>query len=205
MSKEKETKSPSVLRMIRRFNEVSSWVTSCLVSEPNLKKRQFLLKKFIRTAEECYKLYNFNAIFAITSGMTKSPVFRLNKTWEAVRGKGTFFDLQEKITSTKGNFLSYKEQLHNCSPPCVPYLGVYLSSLTFIEEGNHDYLDNGYINFYKRRLVAEVIKEIQQYQYKPYNLVQVQPIVQYFNTYEFLKEPDAFKLSLQIEPRETTN
>jgi son of sevenless-like protein len=42
--------------------------------------------------------------------------------------------------------------------------GVYQSDLTFIGDGNPDTLDNGYINFFKRQLVAEVIKEVQLYQ-----------------------------------------
>eukprot|EP01114_Cavostelium_apophysatum_P012605 TRINITY_DN2861_c0_g1_i4.p1 TRINITY_DN2861_c0_g1~~TRINITY_DN2861_c0_g1_i4.p1 ORF type:complete len:521 (+),score=136.05 TRINITY_DN2861_c0_g1_i4:171-1733(+) len=201
-SKEKETLSPNVLKMIRRFNDVSSWVTCCVVSEPNLKKRQAIMKKFIRTAEECCKLNNFNAIFEITSGLSNSAVFRLHKTWEAVRGKDTFWTHQEKITSSRNNFKYYKELLHNCSPPCVPYLGVYLSSLTFIEDGNPNvFPENNYINFFKRRLVSEVIREITQYQQAPYNLVAVPSIVQYFADYEKPMH-EVFKMSLSIEPRE---
>jgi len=202
-NKDKEILAPNVLKMIRRFNDVSTWIYTCLVTEPNLKKRQTILRKFIRTAEECLKLSNFNAVFEITSGLSNSCIFRLNKTWEGIRGKDTFHAQQERITSNKGNFKYYKELLHNCSTPCIPYLGVYLSSLTFIEDGNVNvFPENGYINFFKRRLVADVIKEIMQYQQTPYNLIPVQPIINYFTTFEKLDQAEAFKLSLSVEPRE---
>lgn len=71
-----------------------------------------------------------------------------------------------------------------------------------IQDGNPNNLNTGYINFYKRRLVAEVIKEIQQYQQTPYNLTAVQQIQNYLLNSETMDEAESFKLSLQIEPRE---
>lgn len=41
---------------------------------------------------------------------------------------------------------------------------MYLTDLTFIEEGNPDTIDGGLINFYKCERVAEVLKSIQFYQ-----------------------------------------
>ena len=37
--------------------------------------------------------------------------------------------------------------------PCVPYVGVFLKDLTFICDGNPDYLRGGLINLHKRRQV----------------------------------------------------
>ena len=50
--------------------------------------------------------------------------------------------------------------LYRCDPPCIPYLGIYLSDLTFIEEGTPNFTDNGLLNFAKMRMVrmAEPVK-----------------------------------------------
>src|SRR5690349_3020019 len=106
------------------------------------------------------------------------------------------------MTSNKGNFKFYKEKLSLCNQPCCPYLGIYLSSLTFIEEGNHNYLENEYINFFKRRLMAEIIKEIQQYQHTSYNLIPQPTVMRFIGGAQMIDETEAFNHSLQIEPRE---
>lgn len=44
----KETESPCVIRMISRFNQVSMWVASEIVSEHDYRKRVDLVEHFIR-------------------------------------------------------------------------------------------------------------------------------------------------------------
>ncbi len=52
----------------------------------------------------------------------------------------------------------YRETLHQTSTPLIPYLGVYLSDLVFIETGNSDWWDgSNLVNFKKCRFIAKVI------------------------------------------------
>ena len=78
---------------------------------------------------------------------------------------------------------------------------MYLTDLTFIEDGNYD-MTNGLINFVKRQQVSQVISEIQQYQHTPYCLEPVEELQSWLLSVDGYSENEMFQRSLEIEPRE---
>lgn len=113
-----------------------------------------------------------------------------------------------KLMGANRNFTEYREMIHSVNPPCIPFLGIYLQDLTFIEDGNPDYIKKStkLINFAKRQKAAEVIREINQFQSPPYNFQPV-PDLQAFirsNLESSLDIDKLYERSLQLEPRETT-
>ena len=84
-------------------------------------------------------------------------------------------------------------------------LGVYLTDLTFIEEGIPSVIKrSNLINFLKRAKTAEVIREIQQYQLVPYSLQPVPELQEYIlsNMQAAGDVHGMYERSLVVEPRE---
>ncbi len=48
------------------------------------------------------------------------------------------FKKLDGLMSMEGNYLRYRQVLKQTSPPAVPFLGVFLSDLTFLDDGNPD-------------------------------------------------------------------
>lgn len=200
---QKETAAPNVLAMIRRFNRVSSWVTTTVVKKDTVEERSKVLQRMIVIAQHCRELHNYNAVQEILSGLSASPCHRLKHTWAALDQKTnqTLANLRKDL-SNDCNFQSLRNVLKTESSPAIPYLGMYLTDLTFIEDGNPDMLQGGLINFAKRRRIAGVIREIQQYQNAPYHLEVVKPIFDWLKDIEGLDDAQAYALSLAAEPKE---
>jgi len=116
------------------------------------------------------------------------------------------FDELNKVMHSTMNFSVYREKIHTVSLPCLPFLGVYLSDLTFIEDGNPNMLRNNekLINFSKRMKTAEVIRDLQQYQTVSYPFTKILELQAWldFELTNSSEIQELYDLSTQVEPRE---
>ncbi|KAK2506357.1 LOW QUALITY PROTEIN: hypothetical protein MC885_020338 [Smutsia gigantea] len=148
MKVEKNERTPYIMKTTRHFND-----------------------KWAAVADICRCLHNYNAVLEITSSMNRSAIFRLKKTWLKVsKQTKALIDKLQKLVSSEGRFKNLREALKNCDPPCVPYLGMYLTDLAFIEEGTPNYTEDGLVNFSKMRMISHIIREIRQFQQTAYKI-----------------------------------
>ncbi|KAI8584512.1 hypothetical protein K450DRAFT_216708 [Umbelopsis ramanniana AG] len=197
----------NVKSSIEFCNQVTAWVTDTILSQNEIRKRCNVIKYWVQVAERCRQLNNFNTCMAVLSAFDNSAIGRLKRTWEVV-GARTQHTLAyiRKLMGANKNFTEYREIIHSINPPCIPFLGIYLQDLTFIEDGNSNFLkkSKNLINFSKRMKTAEVIREIQQYQSAPYALETVKEIqyVIHLNLKNSRDEDTLYALSCALEPRE---
>jgi len=202
-SKNKEQLAPNILGMITRFNLTCNWVITEVVQKVRLEQRVEVLRKFIRIAACLRKLNNFNGVMEIIAGINNSAVRRLKSTWAELDETDlqTIRELEAQLNH-KGNYKVYRDLLRQSTPPIIPYLGIYLTDLTFIEDGNPDTID-GLVNFSKRQKIAKVVESIQRYQ-SPYNLVKIDMVHRWLCNINIISEEEAYAMSTKVEPRDTS-
>jgi len=189
--------------MINRFNQVSGWVSTAVIEIEDLKLRAVALNRFIFIAEKCRQLNNFNAVMEILSALNSSSLYRLRQTWDLLPQK-TIQVFENLISLMDGdqNFLNYRQTLKKSTTPVVPYLGVYLTDLVFLDDGNEDLIPGTkLINFAKWYLSAGVIRDMQQYQMTPYCLENVEFIQSYLLNRPTLDEETLYQKSLEREQK----
>jgi len=102
-----------------------------------------------------------------------------------------------------GSFKSYRESLHEVTPPCIPYLGVHLQDLVFIEDGNPDKLHE-LINWRKRKYVSKIVSTLLYYQTGEYKfkIPKNHPEALYFlDQLPIYSEKELWSKSLTCEPK----
>ncbi|KAM9980626.1 hypothetical protein ACTFIY_002951 [Dictyostelium cf. discoideum] len=170
ISKSKFENSPNIMSLITMSNKIANWVATEVVTTPHPKKRVEVLKRFISVAEHCKKINNFNTLMEVISGLSNSAVSRLKETWKSLptRYVNSFNSLQNFL-KTDENWKSYRQTLKTKETPCLPYLGLFLQDINFIEDGNSNFSsENDWVNFKKMNLLTSVFTEIQYFQRHPY-------------------------------------
>ncbi|KAK1057453.1 cell division cycle-related protein [Friedmanniomyces endolithicus] len=196
----------NVKALILHSNQLTNWVAQMILTQADVKRRVVVIKHFVSIAEKCRMLNNFSCLTSIISALASAPIHRLSRTWSQVNSRTTqTLESMRKLMGSTKNFLEYRESLHKANPPCIPFFGIYLTDLTFIEDGNPSIIKKTQlINFAKRAKTADVIRDIQQYQNVPYSLQAVPELQEYIlrNMQSAGDVHEMYERSLQVEPRE---
>uniref|UniRef100_A0A667YG75 Ral GEF with PH domain and SH3 binding motif 2 n=1 Tax=Myripristis murdjan TaxID=586833 RepID=A0A667YG75_9TELE len=210
--KEKHSSAPNAVAFTCRFNQTSFWVVREILHAQTLKIRAEVLSLYIRTAKKLCDMNNLHAVMAVVSGLQSAPIFRLTKTWALLsrKDKATFERL-EYLTAKEDNYKRLRDYIRSQSMvSCIPYLGIYLSDLTYIDSA---YPSTGSIleNEQRSNQMNNILRIISDLQRSCNYDIPVLPHVQkYLNSVRYIEElqkfveDDNYKLSLKIEPATST-
>ncbi|XP_005795004.1 ras-specific guanine nucleotide-releasing factor 2 isoform X1 [Xiphophorus maculatus] len=203
MKVDKTERTPYIMKTSQHFNDMSNLVASQIMSHTDVGSRASSIEKWVAVADICRCLNNYNGVLEITSALNRSAIYRLKKTWAKVsKQTKALMDKLQKTVSSEGRFKNLRETLKNCNPPCVPYLGMYLTDLAFIEEGTPNFTEEGLVNFSKMRMISHIIREIRQFQQTPYRIEHQPKVTQYLMDKTLTMDEDTlYDLSLKLEPR----
>ncbi|KAL6462245.1 hypothetical protein MHYP_G00286670 [Metynnis hypsauchen] len=214
----------SVRATVRQFNRLANAVTASCLWQTELKSQQRsrLLEKWISVAEACRARKNFSSLYAIVSALQSNPIHRLRKTWqETDREAVKRYEELAYIFSEKDNYSQSRELLKeegtsksanidtksnnrrqtSSAQGTVPYLGIFLTDLTMLDAAVKDRLENGFINFDKRRREFEVLAKIRLLQSSCRNSTfrADESFLHWYHSVPTLTEEESYRLSNQIE------
>uniref|UniRef100_A0A667WKG7 Ras protein-specific guanine nucleotide-releasing factor 2b n=1 Tax=Myripristis murdjan TaxID=586833 RepID=A0A667WKG7_9TELE len=196
MKVDKTERTPYIMKTSQHFNDMSNLVASQIMTHTDVGSRASSIEKWVAVADICRCLNNYNGVLEITSALNRSAIYRLKKTWAKIsKQTKALMDKLQKTVSSEGRFKNLRETLKNCNPPCVPYLGMYLTDLAFIEEGTPNFTEEGLVNFSKMRMVGTLAHQNVQIYSQP-------NVTQYLLDKTLIMDEDTlYDLSLKIEPR----
>jgi son of sevenless-like protein len=206
---DKDKSAPHVLHLIRGFNKLSYWIATEIVMTANPKQRVAVVERFIDLIKALKRLQNFHAMFAAYSGLNMLAIQNLTETWKGVSKK--HIKVIQEIETTidaKSHFKSYRESVKQITPPFVPFEGVFLADLTFIEE-NPTIVDE-MINFEKMTMIADIMKTIRAVQTNTYTFSENDVVKAFLDKVMVLDEDEIFERSKRIiliesSPRSTVS
>jgi hypothetical protein len=217
-TKKSDSKAVNVKAMSTLSTDLANLVADTILHLEDAKKRAAIIKQWVKIAAKCLELNNYDSLMAIICSLNSSMVMRLKRTWElvSVKTKARLEELKT-ITDVGRNYAVLRQRLHNHVAPCIPFVGIYLTDLTFIDVGNGTTRqlpgESGQegvsvINFDKHMKTAKIIGQLQSFQV-PYRLAAVPEMqdwmesqIQRVRSSDQANVQSYYRRSLLLEPRD---
>ncbi|KAL7668475.1 hypothetical protein ACOME3_009177 [Neoechinorhynchus agilis] len=205
-TKHKLTKTPNIVQFIRRFNHTNFWVQHEVLHAAGVRARVDIVSHMIKVAKRLLDLNNINGLMAVVTGLQSAPVYRLESTWNALpkRDRNAFNALTDLLSENE-NRRKLRDHLSMTRLPCIPFLGLYLTDLVYIDT-LHPHT-GGIESNQRRNLMNNICRVISEFQQSNYSFLrQFDYIQKYLHSVRYIEElqkfaeDDNFKLSLLLEP-----
>ena len=167
--KDKKSRSPNVMKVIQRFDQLNLFIIEDICSYDKPKKRAEAITKWIKIAEQCKNLYNFNDTLVINTCFSNYLMKRLVLTWKYVP-KSTIKclnNLKHFCTNDQCYKNIRKEMMNRKGRFYVPYLGILLKEIINLEEKYKYILANGNINCTKIQILYIIINQFFNFKNNP--------------------------------------
>ncbi|KAL8816799.1 MAG: hypothetical protein Q9223_004251 [Gallowayella weberi] len=219
-TKKSSSMAVNVRAMSRLSTDLANLVADSILAPEDHKKRATIIKQWVKIANNCLDLENYDSLMAIICSLNSSTILRLKRTWDQISSKTKAkLETLKEVVEVSRNHAALRQRLQNTIPPCIPFVGTYLTDLTFVDVGNQTTRQLSIesedttvpvINFGKHMKTAKIISELQRFQI-PYRLTEVPELQTWIQdqlvrvrSSEQANVQNYYRRSLLLEPRDTT-
>ena len=209
LKKEKEITSPNVCNTITSFNKLTSFIIEDIIAYNTPKTRARVYEKWVQVCDYCRSIKNYNDCIAIYSALNNFIITGLSLTFKEIKNKTkSTFEQISILCSCEANYKNIRNDMRLCEEKgitFIPYLGMILRDINFLEE-SFKYIDQkGCINMEKIEKINDLLERYFKYRIKDENnkfsdLKKCSKELNFFDKLEMIKEEDLESTANDIEP-----
>ena len=206
LKKEKEKTSPNVVKCINNFNKLTFFIIEDILSYNTPKSRAKVYEKWVQICDYCKTIKNYNDCIAIYSALNNYIITGLKLTLKEIRYKiKSLFEQISIFCSCEDNYRNIRNEMNLCEKKgeiFIPYLGMLLRDINFIEESSKYINEKGCINLEKTEKINNLLEKYFSYKRedKKMNNKQIPKKLDFFDKLEIISEEELENIANNIEP-----
>ena len=167
LKENKNITSPNVVNCINNFNKLTSFIIQDVISYDTPKLRARAYEAWVQVCDYCKMNRNYNDCLAIYSALNNYIITGLNLTLKEVKSKTkSLFETISRFCTVEDNYRNIRNDMAMCEQDgdsFIPYLGMILRDINFIEESFKYINENGFINMEKIEKIDNLLEKYFKY------------------------------------------
>ena len=208
LKKDKEKTSPNIVKCINSFNKLTSFIIEDILSYSTPKLRAKSYERWVQICDYCKSNKNYNDCIAIFSALNNYIITGLNLTLKEIKYKTKGIFEQIKIfCSVEGNYKNIRNDMNLCEQRgenFIPYLGMLLRDINFLEESNKYINERGCVNMDKIEKINSLLEKYFKYKKDEKKKLddnkKVIKELSFFQDLEILSEEELENIASNVEP-----
>ena len=208
LKKDKEKTSPNIVKCINSFNKLTSFIIEDILSYSTPKLRARSYERWVQICDYCKSNKNYNDCIAIFSALNNYIITGLNLTLKEIKYKTRGIFEQIKIfCSVEGNYKNIRNDMNLCEQRgenFIPYLGMLLRDINFLEESNKYINERGCVNMDKIEKINSLLEKYFKYKKDEKKKLddnkKVIKELSFFQDLEILSEEELENIASNVEP-----
>ena len=205
MKKDKYNNSPNVMKNIEQFNNLTYFIIEDILCYDFPKTRAKIIEKWIDVALYCIKNYDFNDYLAINVALNNYIITGLQLTFKEI-SKNYVSKLMKmnNLCNVQGNYLEIRKIMKKIPKKAfyIPYLGILLKDLGFLEEKYKYMVGDAMVNFDKIEIVQNTIDDFFSFKKNAHDsLKDPNKNLFFFENIITRSEDELEKLAEKLEPK----
>ncbi|KAL0483192.1 Ras GTPase exchange factor [Acrasis kona] len=161
-----QEKCPNIMKSVRSFENVSSWIATAIVTPPTAQERAAMLEYFIQLCYHLLEVRNFDFVFCVMGALTSASVYRLKSTFELISEEhDKMLKKYQDLVSLRSDFIQTRVLLQTCDHmTCLPFHGLFLGDLKAV----HDSImkPTHYFGSHTSKMEYKLISRLQRYRFE---------------------------------------
>ena len=203
LKKDKEKTSPNVVKCVNNFNRLTSFIIEDILSYNLPRERARMYDKWVEIADYCKANKDYNDLIAIFSALNNYVITGLKLTLKEVKSRtNNLFRQISEFCTVEGNYKNIREDMNNCEKTgeiFIPYLGMLMRDINFMEESSKYINENGCINMEKIENINVLFEKYFKFKNKVDKKNKIKELM-FFEDLEDITEEELEQIGYNIEP-----